>query len=79
MSTGTYAVCPCCGVNDWRILEEDVGPLCYSCRVRGTLCLHNLGDHLEWGAHSTKPHYDDSGSTAGPSTCRWCLAERERR
>jgi len=75
MSTETYATCPCCGDENWRILEENVGPLCYSCRMRGGLCLHNLNDHLEQGAHRTKPHRDASGA-ADPSTCRWCLAER---
>ena len=45
--------------------------ICVNCKVRGGLCQHNYNDHQEMGAHSSRPHWDDSGA-ADPSTCRWC-------
>lgn len=69
-----YITCVCCtGMDYWK----GQGPeptLCYSCRVRGQLCLHNLADHREQGAHSTRRHGDDSGAD-NPATCQWCLAK----
>ena len=71
-------VCECCGALDLFYVNPPDPPLCYGCRVRGRLCLHNLSKRAQNGdykAHSSRTHWDESGAS-DPATCRWCLDKR---
>ena len=57
--------CVCCGsLETARQPVAPVDSLCYSCRVRSCLCLHNMSAHYPY-RHSSRPHVEGQPCPVG--------------
>ena len=83
MSSVSYGTCSCCGrmfgfmVESALVTDGGVPDMCGMCKVRGGLCLHNLGTRADMRYHSSRPHTGMQEFADRPEDCPVCQAARE--